>query len=393
MRQRNFRNVLFVSISQFWTIFSFNFVLVFLPFLVRDISPYSSGESLIWVGLIMGAPSFFAALFSTFWGSLASRFGPKNLYMKGLLCQCSIVFLMGFVTSLPGLLLLRIIQGMLGGLSTVGLIIVSNSSTEAYTTRDIGFFQNALTLGQLLGPPAGAIAASTIGYRGAFLSSASLILMTLVFCHLYIAEIPGNSEEDVKGTGPSTRIDKRTVIGWGLCFVATVQLMFLPSVLPDVFEGFKIDQSVAIRLAGLVVMLYTATALVGTYIFCRISAFVKPRNVIIFVSVAGVFFQVLLATSDGVKYFVVMRLIQTAAIAATIPLVFAVFSSDASGKIMGFLNSARFAGNALGPMIATLVLSLSNLSSLYISIGAISLLSLLSYVFYFDEKGRPAGES
>ncbi|MEJ2101122.1 MAG: MFS transporter [Desulfobacterales bacterium] len=86
----------------------------------------------------MGATSFAAALASTFWGSLATRFSPKKLYMRGLLSHALIILLMGYVSSLPVLLVLRIVQGIMGGISTVGLVIVSSSSSREWAARDIG---------------------------------------------------------------------------------------------------------------------------------------------------------------------------------------------------------------------------------------------------------------
>jgi len=121
--------------------------MVFLPFFIHDISPYSSQDTLIWLGFIMGAPGFAAALASTFWGSLTSRLSPKLLFMRRLLSHAVIILLMGFVSSLPVLLILRLVQGILGGISTVGLIIVSSSSSREWASRDIGLFQNSMTLG------------------------------------------------------------------------------------------------------------------------------------------------------------------------------------------------------------------------------------------------------
>ena len=138
MNQRSYSNVVFISLSQFGVVFAFNFIMVFLPFFIHDLSSYPSQETLIWVGFIMGAPGFAATFSSTFWGSLATRFSPKALYMRGLLSHAVVVILMSFVTSLPLLLALRIIQGALGGLSTVGLIIVSSSSSREWASRDIG---------------------------------------------------------------------------------------------------------------------------------------------------------------------------------------------------------------------------------------------------------------
>jgi len=381
MNQRNYRNVLFISLSQFGIAFSFNFVMVFLPFFVHDISLYSSQETLIWVGFILGAPSFAAALASTFWGSLTSRLSPKNLFIGGLLSHTVIILLMGFISNLPVLLALRIVQGILGGISTVGLIIVSGSSSSEWVSRDIGLYQNSMTLGQLIGPPIGALAATTLGYRGAFISASALVLVTVVFCFFYVQELPGESRETA---APAEHVmNRKTFIGWGICFAATVQLMFLPSVLPNVFRGFHIEEIMALKSAGMVVMLYTATAMVGTFLLCRLAARITSHRLIITVGILGTILQFLLALNSGFTSFVAIRMLQTAMIAAVIPLVFSTFTSDLDGRVIGFLNSSRFAGNALGPMIGTAVLAFSSLNWLYFTIGSMGILSLAGYALSF----------
>ena len=389
MNQRNYHNVLFISLSQFGIAFSFNFVMVFLPFFVHDISPYSSQKTLIWVGFILGAPSFAAALASTFWGSLTSRLSAKTLFLRGLLSHAVIILLMGFISSLPVLLVLRIVQGLLGGISTVGLIIVSSSSTSEWASRDIGLYQNSMTLGQLIGPPIGALAATTLGYRGAFISASAFVLVTAIFCFFYVKELPHESQETV--ATKKRAMNRKTFIGWGLCFIATVQLMFLPSVLPNVFQGFHMEESMAIKSAGVVVMLYTATAMVGTYLLCRLAVRVTTHRLIIAVGILGTVLQFLLSLSSGVTSFVAVRMLQTALIAAIMPLVFSTLASDLDGREIGFLNSSRFAGNALGPMIGTSVLAYSSLNWLYFTIGSMSLITIAGYALSFAGNRNTSG--
>lgn len=337
----------------------------------------------------MGAPSFAAAFTSTYWGSLASRFNPKHLFMGGLLSHAVIILLMGFVSSLPVLLVLRIVQGLLGGISTVGLIMVTSSSSREWVSRDIGLFQNSMTLGQLTGPPIGAISATMLGYQGAFISASALVLVTLGFCFFYVKEFPHKSRQP--STITKQAMNKKTLIGWGLCFTATVQLMFLPSVLPNVFQGFHMEESMAVKLAGLVVMLYTATAMAGTFLLCRLAGRFTSHKLIIIAGILGTVFQFMLSISPGITSFVAVRMIQTAMIAAVMPLVFSSFSSDLDGRVIGFLNSSRFAGNALGPMIATSVLAFSSLNWLYLSVGSMGLLSLLSYAYFWADTKKAAG--
>lgn len=380
MMQRNSRNVLFISLSQFGIAFSFNFVMVFLPFFIHDISPFSSGQTLIWIGLIMGAPSFAAALVSTFWGSLASRISPKILYMRGLLSHAAIILLMGFISSLPVLLVLRMVQGIMGGISTVGLIIVSSSSSKESSSKDMGLFQNAMTFGQLIGPPIGALAATSLSYKGAFISASAFVFLTLVFCFFNVKEVTHEPSEMTAFARHA--VNRSTLLGWMLCFAATVQLMFLPSILPDVFRGFQIKESTAVKSAGLLIMLYTATAMAGTFFLCRLAGRLNVQKMIIAIGILGTALQCLLSASPGIITFGITRMLQTAMIAAVMPLVFSSFASDLDERAIGFLNSSRFAGNALGPMIGTFILAFSSPTWIYLSIGGLGLLVLAGYAFY-----------
>jgi len=381
MNKGNNRNLIFISLSQLGMAFSYNFVMVFLPFSIFKISPYSYQETLIWVGLIMAAPSIVAAVTSTFWGSLTSRFSPKLLYLRGLLSHAVLFLSMGFTSDLYILLFLRILQGVLGGISTVGLIIVSSSSSKERISEDMGFFQTAFTLGQLIGPPIGALAAAVFGYKGAFVSASVVLFATVALCYLNVTEVPHQPKQE-RFFGPST-INRRTIIGWMLCFTATVQLMFLPSVLPNVFENFNIERVIALKWAGIVVMLYTATAMMGTYFWSKLSVRIRRDKMILTLIIFGTFFQLLLSISQGIVDFVLIRMAQTGLIAATIPLIISIFATELRGGVIGFLNSARFAGNAMGPIIATSVLAFSNLTILYLFISGMTILALFSFKFLF----------
>jgi MFS family permease len=329
----------------------------------------------------MGAPSLVSAITSTFWGSLTSRFSPKLLYLRGLLSHAVLILLMGFTSSLHLLLFLRILQGVLGGISTVGLIIVSSSSSKERISADIGIFQSSLTLGQLVGPPIGALAAAFLGYKGAFLSASAVLFASLVFCYFNVSEVSCQPKEE-KFFGRST-VNRGTIVGWMLCFTATIHLTFLPSVLPNVFENFNIERSVAVKWAGMVVMIYTATAMMGTYYWSKFSERIGKDRTIFLVVILGTIFQFLLPWAHGIFDFVVIRMLQTGFIAATIPLVISIFAAKERGGVIGFLNAARFAGNAMGPIIATSVFALSNLTTIYLLIGGMSLLALFSFKLLF----------
>ena len=371
------RTLISISLSQFGMAMTANFIMVPLPFFASKISPYSSQETLIWVGLIMGSQSFVVMIASNFWGVLTSRFSPKLLFMRGLLANCVLFLFMGFTTSLHVLLILRIIQGIFGGISTVGLIIISSSSSKEKIPADIGLFQAFLTFGQLVGPPIGTLAASVFGYRGAFVSVSIFLLIIILFSYLNVEEVPLQPKQE-KLFGRST-INRKTILAWILCFTATVQLMFLPSVLPNVFEKFNMERTIALKWAGVVIMIYTATATLGTYLCSRLSLKFGRDRMILFLVILGTLFLSSLSLSRGMVDFILIRMIQTGLIAATIPLIISIFATEANGGTIGFVNSARFAGNAFGPMIATSMLAISSLTTLYLFISGMTLLALFGF--------------
>ena len=102
---------------------------------------------------------------------------------------------------------------------------------------------------------------------------------------------------------------------------------------------------------------------------------------IILLVILGSLFQPLLALSGGMLSFIVIRMLQTGLIAATVPLVISIFAAERKGGTIGFLNSGRFAGNGLGAILATFLLAFSNLTVLYLSISAMTLLALLVFRF------------
>jgi len=90
--------------------------------------------------------------------------------------------------------------------------------------------------------------------------------------------------------------------------------------------------------------------------------------------------QVLLYFSAGVWSFTLIRVLQTGMIAAVFPLVISTFVGEAGGATLGFLNSARFVGNALGPMMATTILAYFNLLTLYLTIAGLTVALLGAFL-------------
>ena len=165
-----------------------------------------------------------------------------------------------------------------------------------------------------------------------------------------------------------------------MSLVSTIHLTFLPSILPNILSKFQLGEKIALNYAGFIIMSYTVTALLGNYFLGRLSSMLGLKRVIMFATISAALLQVSLILGTGVKIFTLLRMIQTGLIAAVFPLTISVFARDAGGITIGFLNSARFIGMALGPIMATSILAYSNLLTLYIFIAALTLGSLWAFL-------------
>lgn len=365
-RPRGQRDFLVLVTAQFSIAFSTNFMFVFLPFYVHAISPLDEAATLRWTGLILGAGSAMAVFGSTFWARLTDRISPKSLFVGGLLSHAVLVAVMGFVTRLGLLLTIQILRGFLGGISTIGLILAAAMSRDDELPRRMGTYQSALTLGQILSPPLGAVAATAFGFQGAFLASSVMLFAVFFFAWFGLAPV-----------GPQPRrlsAERMRRAGlwfiWLVSFASTMQIVFLPSILPTVLQGFGVAESARVTTAGLIVFAYGASAAAGSYGTGRLAARIRVPHLMLLVAGGASCLQVLLLLCADSLSFTLIRMAQTACAAGIFPLVLVQAVSEWGKESIGFVNAARFAGNAVGPVMATFILAHANLPTLFFTLAA-----------------------
>lgn len=363
------KGIYFIAASQFGIAFSFNCIMSFMPFYILRISPHSPKETMVWIGLIMGTTSLVAALAAPFWGGLTARVRPKLLFQAGIFCNGVLFCLMGFTENLPLLLGLRMLQGAVGAVSTIGLVLIAGMAHGERLPTYMSLFQNSMTAGQLIGPPLGAYAVALFGYHAPFVIAPVITFVSLAYCRRHVQDLP------IQPAGPKAEktFTRALLWGWGLTVVGTIHLMFLPSILPHLLENFGLTGEVAVGAAGTIMMVYMTSAILGNYLLVRLSGRWGISRLIAFACLSATALQMLLYFSGDVYVFTLIRLLQTAAIAAVFPLVISTFVGSARGATLGFLNSARFVGNAIGPMMATAILAHADVLTLYLAIAGLTL--------------------
>ncbi len=362
------RDPIVTIVTQFVTAMTWSYVYVFLPFYIQSISPYDRERTLLWTGLIVGISGVTSALTAPLWGGMAGRWPPKLLLRVGIVFQGLLIGGLAATHNLPALFLLRSLIGTVGGLSTIGMVVVSATSPPERLTPTMGLFQAGITLGHIVGPLAGALSADLVGFSGAFLAGGAVMVVAYALCEWGMTDVPPFTPppgaEPVRG--------RRLAAAWLLCFAAALQVTFLPSVLPEVMTALGVPATRALRAAGLVVFSYGVASILGSYAMTRLAGRWGERRALAAAAVGGSALLPLLALAGSVAGFGAIRFVQVGLIAGAIPIVFAQVAGASPGRTIGIINTSRFAAFAAGPLMATWFFAQASPLALYLTLSALT---------------------
>lgn len=195
------RNLIFVWLSQFFSLMGFAFAMPFVPFYMQELGVTDPFELKIWVALFAGASPLTIALFSPMWGALADRYGRKIMLVRANLGAALVLSLMGAVHSVGQLVVLRLLQGVLTGTVTAAQAMVAVGSPEERSGAALGSLSAAVYSGSMTGALAGGVLAHWFGYRIAFFCSGGLMIAAtlLVLFGTYEPGAPGADAEEIEG--------------------------------------------------------------------------------------------------------------------------------------------------------------------------------------------------
>jgi MFS family permease len=167
-------------------------VVAIMPAIKRDLG------GLQYYGLVFTGFSLAALVAAPLGGRSADRRGPATPFLA-----YTAVFVLGtglcaFAPSMPLLVVARLIQGFgAGGAYTVTLAAVTRSYSDASRARVLALLAGAWIVPGLLGPSFGALLASTIGWRWAFVAILPLIVLAVGLSLPALRGLPAANESAV----------------------------------------------------------------------------------------------------------------------------------------------------------------------------------------------------
>ena len=357
----------------FFGTFAWSFVYVSLPFHIQRMSAWEPSATLRWTGWILGISPLVTVATAPLWGRFAGQSDPKRFYVVVEMLQGTAFFGMALARTLPELFLARFLLGFMGAASTFAFIIAGRSTEPAGVRRQVAAVQSAMTVGQIIGPLAGAIVAARIGFRESFVVGGLILLG----CALAVHRGAPSSPAPAARPASARRTRWRDVVAVALVVLGgSTQIFFLPAILPEILPGLGIPPERTLEVGGLVIFASGVAAALGAFAAPRLAEMLPERRLLALLLVASSASVLALALAPTAPLYGALRFLQMLFIAPVFPIVVARVAQSAGGEAIGVVNAARIGAAFVGPVVATTVLAWTGPSTLYALLAVIGLASV-----------------
>ena len=345
-----------------------SFIYVSLPFHIQKMSTLDEAATLRWTGWILGISPLITVVTAPLSGRLGERIDPKRGFIAVQVLQGLGFLGMALARTLPEMLLARMLLGLMGAVSTFAYIMVGRSGGDV--RRQVSYIQSGTTLGQVLGPAAGALVAAQIGFRRSFVIGAFM----LWGCSALVSwGVPsGRPRDAAEGAARTTSLRELVTVAL-VVLAGSTQVFFLTSILPQILPPLGVPVESTLEVGGVLIFVTGVAAALGAMAAPRLADLMGDRQAVLWFLLGSSCCLALLGAMGHVWSFGVIRFLQVLCIAPVFPLAVAAIAARASGEAIGFINSSRIGAAFIGPVLATTLLAWMRPSLVYLVLAALGL--------------------
>lgn len=381
------RNLFVLWFGVFMTGMGMSEITPFLSLFIGELGHYSKQQVTFYTGIVFAACFLVMALVSPVWGRLADRKGRRLMLLRASFGMALVFLLMGFVTNVWQLLLLRALQGAFGGYVSNANALIASQAPKKNSGQALSILVTGLTAGTLLGPLMGGALASVFSYRTTF--NITGIIMFLVFVLTYFCV----KEDFVKATNNKVKakVTFRQVISFRLILVLFSTTMFVQVVNMSINPILSLfvkelltssNQSVTF-MAGIVASMPGLSTIIAAPLFGRLGDRIGTQKLLVF----GFIFAMLVffATSfvTNVYQLIGMRILTGISDAAMLPSVQTLLTKNTTTEntsiVFSYNQSFQSLGSVFGPMLGSLVAGIFDYRGVFVVSSLIMVFNLLVF--------------
>ena len=354
------KNLYAVWVAQFLALMGANLVFPFIPFFVKDLGVKSDSDAALWTGVLATATGAMLFISSPLWGSLADRFGRKNMLLRAYAGATVTITAQAIVQNVWQLLALRALQGAFVGTIPAAAALIAAGTPPKRMAYALGLVQMAVFTSQTVGPVVGGLMAGAVGFRTTFALGGLMYIVSFAVCLIFVKEEfhrpePGERVSYVENLRAVMRVPTMLLL-ITVMFLVSSSAVFVRPVVPLLVGSFA--HSGVEAKSGFVFAAIALPSAVAAVVSGRLAERTGYRNALIVATFGAGVAYATVAAADSLWPLLLTMAIVGVFSGAMIPMVNALIGASAPdgkhGSAFGLVGSAQALSFAVAPLLGGL---------------------------------------
>ena len=380
------RTVYISLVCVFCTAFGVSQLAPILPLYFHDLGVQTPEAMSLWSGLATGATYIIVCLAAPFWGRVADKKGRKITLIRSSFGMALCNILIAFQTTPEGVVLIRLVQGLVSGFYSASITLIASESPIERTGWALGLLASANLAGSLIGPLLGGYIADTVGIRNDFIIVGALMGLAGVLATIFIHEnyVPQPNPEKLSIRKLKEQIPEFNSIV-ALCvasFIYAICIMSLQPVISVYIKGIvPSDTENLAFIAGAVFSAMGIAQLMSSSPLGKLVDKIGPRKVLVVSLIYVGILNIPQAYVSDVYQLTIIRFLQGFGLGGMLPALNTYLSSktprEFTGQVFSYNQSCLFFGYFLGSVGGASLMAWLGFTTLFWVSGGLFIISAL----------------
>ena len=380
------RTVYISLVCVFCTAFGVSQLAPILPLYFHDLGVQTPEAMSLWSGLATGATYIIVCLAAPFWGRVADKKGRKITLIRSSFGMALCNVLIAFQTTPEGVVLIRLVQGLVSGFYSASITLIASESPIERTGWALGLLASANLAGSLIGPLLGGYIADTVGIHNDFIIVGVLMGLAGVLATIFIHEnyVPQPNPEKLSIRKLKEQIPEFNSIV-ALCvasFIYAICIMSLQPVISVYIKGIvPSDTENLAFIAGAVFSAMGIAQLMSSSPLGKLVDKIGPRKVLVVSLIYVGILNIPQAYVSDVYQLAIIRFLQGFGLGGMLPALNTYLSSktprEFTGQVFSYNQSCLFFGYFLGSVGGASLMAWLGFTTLFWVSGGLFIISAL----------------
>ena len=357
-----------------------------LPLYFHDLGVQTPEAMSLWSGLATGATYIIVCIAAPFWGRIADKRGRKITLIRSSFGMALCNILIAFQTTPEGVVLIRLIQGLVSGFYSASITLIASESPIERTGWALGLLASANLAGSLIGPLLGGYIADTVGIRNDFIIVGIIMGLAGLLATVFIHEdyVPKDNVEKLSISKLKEQIPEFNSI-IALCvasFIYAICIMSLQPVISVYIKGILPSNTENIAfIAGAVFSAMGIAQLMSSSPLGKLVDKIGPRKVLVISLIYVGILNIPQAYVSDVYQLAIIRFLQGFGLGGMLPALNTYLSSktprEFTGQVFSYNQSCLFFGYFLGSVGGASLMAWLGFTTLFWVSGGLFIISAL----------------